>query len=269
MTNEIDWGAWAEESPSPESGEGHGPTATAGFVDEAAPVDEEDFSTPEVTPPPPAVLDPQPTKALVTLFKTEFELTLQRARTITVIRDEGTNHLATKWAGQVKKLYKRLEELRKGIVGPPNEFLREVNAAFKPFTEPLQAAEKHLSKLLGNYRLFLENEALRIQAEQEAEARRIQKQLEAEAKAAAKRDVHYEPAPIVAPVAPVVPKVTRTSEGSASHRRDWTFAVENPDAVPREYLVVDEKRIREAVKNGVREIPGVKIFEEYVTQIRA
>jgi hypothetical protein len=30
--------------------------------------------------------------------------------------------------------------------------------------------------------------------------------------------------------------------------------------VPRAYLIVDEKKIREAIKMGVTEIPGIRIF---------
>jgi hypothetical protein len=67
---------------------------------------------------------------------------------------------------------------------------------------------------------------------------------------------------VVAPVVQETPKITRTEGGSASQRKAWTFEVIDAGAIPREFLMVDEAQIRDAVKMGVREIPGVRIFEE-------
>lgn len=44
-----------------------------------------------------------------------------------------------------------------------------------------------------------------------------------------------------------------------SSRRVWKHTIEDPVLVPREFLAVDEKKIREAVRQGVRQIPGVRI----------
>jgi len=39
----------------------------------------------------------------------------------------------------------------------------------------------------------------------------------------------------------------------------WTFEVVNLDEVPREYLMIDDKKVKEAIKNEVREIKGLNI----------
>ena len=44
--------------------------------------------------------------------------------------------------------------------------------------------------------------------------------------------------------------------------------VVDPMTVPREYLVVDEKAIRAAVRAGVREIAGVRIYEDVEMAVR-
>ena len=71
---------------------------------------------------------------------------------------------------------------------------------------------------------------------------------------------------------PLVPKEngpTRGEEGgSASQRKMWLFEVTNEAEVPVEYKKVDETRIRNAVRMGVREILGVRIFEESNTVFR-
>lgn len=94
--------------------------------------------------------------------------------------------------------------------------------------------------------------------------------LEALRKAEEEAKANAVEAPVVAaPVVQEAPKVTRTEAGSASQRKVWTFEIEHPEAVPREYLTVDEKKIRDAVRMGVREIAGVRIFEESKTVFRS
>ncbi|MDI6756024.1 MAG: hypothetical protein QME78_16750, partial [Thermodesulfobacteriota bacterium] len=65
---------------------------------------------------------------------------------------------------------------------------------------------------------------------------------------------------------PIIPKEngpTRGEEGgSASQRKTWLFEILNEIEIPREFLKTDESRIRQAIKMGVREIPGVRIFED-------
>lgn len=60
----------------------------------------------------------------------------------------------------------------------------------------------------------------------------------------------------------------QTARGSATRRKVWTFEVTDPSSVPRQFLTVDEKAIRAAVKDGEREIPGVRIFEESSLAVR-
>ena len=43
----------------------------------------------------------------------------------------------------------------------------------------------------------------------------------------------------------------------------------DPTLVPREFLVVSDSLIREANKNNVREISGVRIYEDTDVSIRA
>lgn len=48
----------------------------------------------------------------------------------------------------------------------------------------------------------------------------------------------------------------------------WTFEITSEKDIPREYLQVNETAIREAIKAGVREIPGVRIFQSQSLTIR-
>ena len=75
---------------------------------------------------------------------------------------------------------------------------------------------------------------------------------------------------VVAPVVQEAPKVTRTESGSAAFsKKPWIFEVTDEAKVPREFLSVDEKKIRDAVRMGVREIPGVNIHQDNQINFRA
>jgi len=73
---------------------------------------------------------------------------------------------------------------------------------------------------------------------------------------------------VIAPVVADIPRVTRTEAGSASQRKNWVFEIVNEAEVPREYLQVDEKKVRDSVRMGTREITGIRIFEEVTTVFR-
>jgi hypothetical protein len=60
----------------------------------------------------------------------------------------------------------------------------------------------------------------------------------------------------------------QVDDGSIAMKKVWGFSIDDPDLVPDEYLAVDEDLIKEAVKNGVRNIKGVRIFQTTQTSMR-
>ncbi len=48
----------------------------------------------------------------------------------------------------------------------------------------------------------------------------------------------------------------------------WTFEIVDRNQVPNGYWIVDEAAIKADIANGVRAIPGVRIYEEAVTTFR-
>ncbi len=65
-------------------------------------------------------------------------------------------------------------------------------------------------------------------------------------------------------IAPVVPEIPKT-EG-ISTRKDWDFEIINPNEVPRDFCIPDEKAIRAFIKatKGTKPIAGIKIFEKTI-----
>jgi len=180
------------------------------------------------------------------------------------VKDGPSQITAVEMAGQVKKLDKAIEKARKSFVDPANEYVRAVNGLAKSYQGQFQEIERDLKNKITQYQFKAELERRKAEELARKAAAEVQKKLDAEAKAA-----HVEPVKVVAPVVPEPPKVVRTAEGSASQRKTWTFEVTTPAEVPREYLMVDERLIRDAVKNGVRTIPGVNIYEKTETVIRS
>jgi len=75
---------------------------------------------------------------------------------------------------------------------------------------------------------------------------------------------------VIAPVIEEEKKMVRTESGSSSYQaRAWKGTIIDADLVPIAYLSPDQRKINDAIKAGVRTIPGVAIVEETTTKFRA
>ena len=54
----------------------------------------------------------------------------------------------------------------------------------------------------------------------------------------------------------------------AYDKSDFVFQVTDLEAIPKEYLVVDEKKVKEAMKGGVASIPGLQIVKTTKTILK-
>lgn len=178
--------------------------------------------------------------------------------------------------GDLKKILVQIEDTRKDQVAPLNDQLNAINGAWRPLRTKLEEIEKTAKRKLA---AFLQAERERVAREQ-AEARRRQEEAqrreqEALARAeAAKNSKAREKAMAQANAAGqelmearlaepmAAPTGLKTDIATTSTRMRWTFQVTDAAQVPREFLSVDEKKIRAAVAAGARQIAGVSIYEE-------
>lgn len=179
--------------------------------------------------------------------------------------DEESAKVATDMLGQIAKAKKAVEEKRQFFVKPLNEQVKRINEWFKQIISPLEKAEATLKNKVLLYRQ--EQERKRREEEE-----RLRKLIEAEQKKlerqAAKKGM---PAPPPIPI-PVMPKQEKTFESTiakATARTIWDFEIVDESKIPREFLMVNEKAIRAAIKAGVRNIPGVRIFQREELAVRA
>lgn len=211
----------------------------------------------------------------------------RKAGAIADVADDTTLRVAAGLLGDAKKHLAALERQRKELTAPLDAMKRAITAQERDLAEPLATEIDRLKTVSDRYataRAAQAEEARRAAAQAEAEAiertAREQARLDAEAEVKrAKVSAMFgadAAAKIVTPVAaqavvpqaapiPVAPKVA----GSRMVTR-WTINVTDPAAVPREFCVVDEVKIRAwlnyQVKLGNTEpaMPGVA-FEAHVS----
>jgi predicted lipoprotein len=157
-----------------------------------------------------------------------------------------------------KKIAKRIDSSKKPILEVPKAIVATVNNFARVYTDRLAAVEKTLKAKMLAY----QQEQARRRAEAEAKA-----QAQADALMQQAREQGMEGVAVIAPVTPAPATTVRTEAGSAYVRKEVDFEVEDLEKVPREYLMLDEKKVRAAVKAGVT-IPGIKTITKDVLVTR-
>ncbi|MGB9791315.1 MAG: hypothetical protein ACPLTR_01910 [Thermacetogeniaceae bacterium] len=130
---------------------------------------------------------------------------------------------------------KQLETRRRAAVDPLNQKVKEINSFFRELEYPFEEADRIVRQKL-----------IRFRAEEEQKRREEEKKLQE------------------TNIFAVVPKLATTQRaemGQAIAHKVWEFEIEDEAQIPREYLSVDTRKIREAIKQGVRHIPGIRIFQ--------
>jgi len=161
---------------------------------------------------------------------------------------------------------KRANDLRFSLTKPLDESKKRIMALFSPFIDQFEKATKIIKDKVRDY--YFEQEEKARQAEKErllAEAKReeeIQKAQEED------REPVVEEIPVIPEVKVPEKTVKGVAGGSMTVKKIWKFTILDPKLIPEEYWIIDEGLIREAVRNGAREISGVKIYEDKVVSVR-
>lgn len=204
------------------------------------------------------------------------------------VTDDGEAETVTEVLARISSTKKKVKEARLTITRPLDQSKKAALDLEKAILEPLEPIDRTLRKGLGEYQAEQQRKVREEQERIDRERREAEEKARAEAEAAARKaaeasDEQADEAEVEADLArarelvaraepkqEVVPaSPARAASGAASTRMVWDFEVVDPDVVPREYLKVDEKAIRQAVvRRGVREIDGVKIEQKPQVQVR-
>jgi regulator of protease activity HflC (stomatin/prohibitin superfamily) len=180
---------------------------------------------------------------------------------------------------QVVARKKRIEELRLFFTKPLNDHIKDINASFKRTMGPLEAID---SDIRGKMVAYRQVEAERLEKERQKEAERQRKAFEkeqekkrqeaAKLKGAEKKEALQEikQETFVADTTAIKQSTAVESDsGKTSFSKVWEYEIINEGLIPRKYLKVDERLIGQAVRSGgIREIPGVRIYETERPSVR-
>lgn len=175
---------------------------------------------------------------------------------------------------KIKSAEARVHEVFDPQVDAAHKAHKAAVALRQKFLDPLQQRERQFKSLIADYHREQERAARALREEEERKARIEKNRLEAEAKAkmeagdfaGAKEnirqsmDVQEDTARSLEALRPT-PKMA-----GVAVRKTWRAKVVDPEKVPREYWVIDEKKIAAVVSatKGSLQIPGVEIYEDTV-----
>lgn len=183
----------------------------------------------------------------LTKYNDEVEKALGHARRVSIdTDDDATSNV--EFAGQMRKLSKKIDATRKDISAPAREFVAKVNALASGYTEKLDEAINLISSKVGKFN------------HEKAEQQRIELEALAiiEEAAGVKTDSN-----VVA-----VKENTKTALASTYQSTEWDIEVTDLEKVPVQYLMLNESMVKAAIKSGRTDIPGLKVTEKKVTRIR-
>jgi hypothetical protein len=164
---------------------------------------------------------------------------------------------ATEMVGQTKKLLDEIDDERKSIVKDPDGFVRKVNAFVKVFKDRLKSIKITIDRKMDSYAYQLELKRREEEREAADELARKQKELDREAKKAG-----VAPVKLPQQAIPRKHESIRTESGISSVTTKIVWEIGDLAKVPRQYLMIDKKKVDQAVKAGIRNIPGIVVQEK-------
>jgi|GEM_PF-794831 len=240
----------------------------------------------------------QATTPEVDIFAKAATLIAEAGKAVSITDDQAEG-LATDAIRQMSKLHKDIDAQRTESLAPLKERTAKIQGEFNAYLTPLKEAERYLRDLVMTYqrqklakaqaeerRLEAERQRRQMLEAQKAEEEAAQKRAEADAarvggytdqarvlenQAQAKKveaDAVLDAAVEAPPIKIAVPAASGSmSTGRVSGR--WTHEITNEELVPRKYLKVDPDAIKLAIKNQVRDIPGIRIYQKSILSVGA
>lgn len=183
----------------------------------------------------------------LTRYNGEVEHALAHARKVSIdTDDDATSNV--EFAGQMRKLSKKIEATKKDITAPAREFTAKVNALATGYTEKLDEAITIISSKVGSFN-------------REKSERQLKEMEElAIIEAAAGINTDYAVMPIK--------ENTKTALASTYQTSEWDIQIDDFSKIPVEFLMLNEALVKQAIKMGRDIIPGLKITENKITRIR-
>ena len=224
---------------------------------------------------------------LTTDWQAARDKLLLEAKAITTVASDADLERATAIDTTAKKLLNSLETYRKGITSRLDAVKKNIMAQQRELAAALETEQNRVNRLCVAY-------ATEQERKRQEELRRIEEERRREAEAAAAAAAAAEaaasdpaspdydpfgmaaPEPVVMQPIERVPIQQRPRSKSAAFVKVYKFEIQNEADVPRQFLCVDESRIRKFVEyqksQGVEaediRIPGIRVYSEMSVRAR-
>jgi hypothetical protein len=185
-------------------------------------------------------------------LQVETVLKIVQARTIDTMEDYTQ---ANTDSNLLANLRKAIEDYRKERTGPINNFLRDINDAYKLLTDPLAEADKLNSQKIIAYRH--EQERKRLKAE---EVNRQAQEVARKQAALNNGEFTVDTTPV--PTPEVAPAKVYTPVGSVGTMKVRKYRVVNFAKLEDQYKIENSVLLNKVTKAGIPEIPGVEFYYE-------
>ena len=221
----------------------------------------------------PNIIEFNPAQLIKESWINEKEIALSNALEIKQVTTESELEYSGAIQTGINKLIKALGRERLNCTRPIDALKKDITNLEKAEIKELSAELNRLKTLNGAYatKLMREQQEVRRIAEEKARAeaeKAAAEQLEIEQQA---RDIFGEDAEVVSePVErPVeLPKVEKPKTAENKFIETWHFEIIDSTQIPRQFLIPDERKIRQYVKMQKEQaaIPGVKTWETVSVQ---
>jgi len=181
-----------------------------------------------------------------------------------VVTSDAHAEQATSLLSSIKAASNRAEAERRALVDPLNGVVKALNERFKKtFLNRLDDAERAVKAKIGGYLA----DKRRAAEEEARKAREREAQMAEEGRSRAAQNAAVKAA-VAEQVAAETTSVRGSAGGGVSIQKRWTFELLEMREVPREWLELNETAVRRAIAQGVREIAGLRIYQQDVVASR-
>ena len=155
----------------------------------------------------------------------------------------------------VKIKIKEINAKRTELVKPLNDTVKKINDIFKPILEEYEVLKDQMStNILVYQRAEIERQQEAERKAREAEMERITKTAPPEKAEEMIEAIENRPTGVVNGV---------NSDWTKTRIKDnWVYEMVDPNKVPQKFCSPDHSKIMAAIRLGVREIPGMKIYNK-------
>ena len=183
------------------------------------------------------------------------------------INDAVSDQKAVGILSEIARRKKKTVDARMFMTRPIDESKRNIVGFFKPFIEQFDKATAIIKGKAKDYYLAEEEKA------KEAEKKRLIAEIKREEEIKKAEEENREPVveeiPAVAEVKVPEKTVRGVAGGSMTAKTVWRFEIVDEKLIPDEYRIISEKLIGEAVRQGLHEIPGTRIYQDKIISVRS